>query len=63
MRDSLDRAALVRDGVTLLIQPPGASEAMRARFLGRLSRGDQPTLLLAVAGGVFGEGVDLRGER
>ncbi|PRP91378.1 bifunctional ATP-dependent DNA helicase/DNA polymerase III subunit epsilon [Enhygromyxa salina] len=55
-------AALGRDAlgeVELLIQPPGASEAIRARFLDRLTRAERPTLLLAATGGVFAEGVDL----
>lgn len=55
----LHRAALAKRGIDLLVQPPGANEAIRARFIERLVRGDRPTLLLAVSGGVFGEGIDL----
>lgn len=49
------------EGVQLLVQPPRASERLRADFLARLEAADRPTLLLAVAGGVFAEGVDLPG--
>ncbi|MEM1033878.1 MAG: ATP-dependent DNA helicase [Myxococcota bacterium] len=45
----------------LVVQPPRASEALRARVLARLRAADRPTVLLAVAGGVFAEGVDLPG--
>lgn len=49
------------EGVQLLVQPPRAPERLRADFLSRLAAADRPTLLLAVAGGVFAEGVDLPG--
>lgn len=46
----------------LLIQPPLAPAAMRARILRTLRDDPSPRLLLAVTGGVFAEGVDLPGE-
>ncbi len=53
----LDRRAL--GPCELLIQPPAASEAIRARLLARLRHDRSPNLLLAVTGGVLAEGVDL----
>ncbi len=58
----LDRAALAREGVELLTQLPGTSDALRTRMLERLCTVDRPTLLLAVTGGVYGEGIDLPGD-
>ncbi|PRQ08449.1 helicase C-terminal domain-containing protein [Enhygromyxa salina] len=55
----LDARAL---GTEVLIQPPGMNEALRTRYLDRLRRADTPTLLLAVTGGVFAEGIDLPDE-
>ncbi|GAB4247605.1 MAG: ATP-dependent DNA helicase [Acidobacteriota bacterium] len=53
-------------GVRLLVQDPGMSEADRERFLAEFHREDRrrTTLVgLAVMGGIFGEGIDLMGER
>jgi len=48
----------------ILIQSPEMDEAERARFLDSFSESNRETLLgFAVMGGVFGEGVDLVGER
>jgi DNA excision repair protein ERCC-2 len=48
----------------LLVQDRGMTEAAREDFLERFSAGNQETLIgLAVMGGVFGEGIDLVGER
>ncbi|MBL8079077.1 MAG: ATP-dependent DNA helicase [Anaerolineales bacterium] len=48
----------------LLIQEPGMKEEARDAFLARFSSSNEETLLgLAVMGGVFGEGIDLVGER
>lgn len=48
----------------LLVQRPGMSEADRERFLSRFSRDTaQPVVGLAVMGGIFGEGIDLPGDR
>ena len=48
----------------LLIQDRGMTEAEREAFLGRFSSSNQGTLIgLAVMGGIFGEGIDLVGDR
>jgi DNA excision repair protein ERCC-2 len=48
----------------LLVQNRGMTEEEREEFLDRFSTGRQDTLIgLAVMGGIFGEGIDLVGER
>jgi DNA excision repair protein ERCC-2 len=48
----------------LLVQDRGMTEAAREAFLARFSASNQETLVgLAVMGGIFGEGIDLVGER
>ncbi len=48
----------------LVVQDRGMTEAEREAFLARFSAGNQETLVgLAVMGGIFGEGIDLVGER
>ncbi len=48
----------------LIVQEPGMPEAARDAFLARFSAGHAETLVgLAVLGGVFGEGIDLVGDR
>ncbi|MCU0486286.1 MAG: ATP-dependent DNA helicase, partial [Anaerolineales bacterium] len=48
----------------LLVQDRGMTEAAREAFLAQFSAGNQETLVgLAVMGGIFGEGIDLVGER
>ncbi len=48
----------------LLVQDRGMTEAARESFLAQFSAGNQETLIgLAVMGGIFGEGIDLVGER
>ena len=48
----------------LLVQDRAMTEADRDVFLSRFSAGNQETLIgLAVMGGIFGEGIDLVGER
>lgn len=48
----------------LLVQDRGMTEADREAFLAQFSAGNQETLVgLAVMGGIFGEGIDLVGER
>jgi len=50
--------------VRILIQSPAMDDVERARFLDRFSASNRETLVgFAVMGGVFGEGVDLVGER
>ena len=48
----------------LLVQDRAMNESEREAFLARFSAGNQETLIgLAVMGGIFGEGIDLVGER
>jgi DNA excision repair protein ERCC-2 len=48
----------------LLVQGRGMAEAAREAFLAQFSAGNQETLVgLAVMGGIFGEGIDLVGDR
>jgi DNA excision repair protein ERCC-2 len=48
----------------VIIQAPGMSEDQREEFLNRFSRENHQTLIgFAVMGGIFGEGIDLVGER
>jgi DNA excision repair protein ERCC-2 len=48
----------------LLVQDRGMSETERENFLAQFSTGNQKTLIgFAVMGGIFGEGIDLVGER
>ena len=48
----------------LLVQDRGMTEAAREAFLAQFSTGNQETLVgLAVMGGIFGEGIDLVGDR
>jgi len=48
----------------LLVQDRGMTEAAREEFLAQFSAGREETLIgLAVMGGIFGEGIDLVGER
>jgi DNA excision repair protein ERCC-2 len=51
-------------GRRLLVQDRGMTDSDRQEFLDQFSTGSQETLVgLAVMGGVFGEGIDLVGER
>jgi len=48
----------------LLVQDRGMNDAARETFLAQFSAGNQETMVgLAVMGGIFGEGIDLVGER
>ncbi|MEJ2474125.1 MAG: helicase C-terminal domain-containing protein [Desulfobacterales bacterium] len=50
--------------VDTVLQTPGMPEADRSAFLDRFSRDNPETLVgFAVMGGIFGEGIDLVGER
>lgn len=50
--------------VEVIIQVPGMSENQREAFINRFSRENRQTLVgFAVMGGIFGEGIDLVGER
>lgn len=51
-------------GVRMLVQRPGMTEPERDAFLGAFAAEHEETLVgFAVMGGVFGEGIDLVGER
>ena len=51
-------------GINTLVQESGLDDAGRAAFLGRFSPRPEKTLLgFGVMGGIFGEGVDLTGDR
>jgi DNA excision repair protein ERCC-2 len=64
LRMVADRIAVIAPGLELLIQDRGMSENARTRFLDRFEHCPSGTLLgLAVMGGIFGEGIDLAGER
>jgi len=62
----LIRPELAQDleGAEIISQSPGMGEPEREDFLARFGTGNQGTLVgLAVMGGIFGEGIDLRGDR
>ena len=53
-----------RPGIETLVQTPSMTEAEREDFLARFSAANSRTLVgFAVMGGIFGEGIDLAGER
>ena len=56
------RAHLSLPASDLLVQTPRMPEWERSAVLRRLRAAEAPVLLLAVLGGVFGEGIDLPGE-
>jgi DNA excision repair protein ERCC-2 len=59
-----ERFELFYPSIPLLAQRPNMSEAERDQFLGRFSIENGAALVgFAVLGGVFGEGIDLTGER
>ncbi|MBC8247920.1 MAG: ATP-dependent DNA helicase, partial [Deltaproteobacteria bacterium] len=50
--------------IETIVQVPGMKESERDRFLTRFSEDNHGTLVgFAVMGGIFGEGIDLAGER
>ena len=52
------------DGLEIIVQTPEMGEADRIRFLSRFKERTRQTLVgFAVMGGIFGEGIDLKGER
>lgn len=54
----------IKAGIRTLYQTPGMSEAARQEFLYEFDRiGDTSLVGFAVMGGVFGEGIDLSGDR
>ena len=63
IRDREDFAARY-PGISTLVQESGLDDAARAAFLARFEPDPAHTLLgFAVMGGIFGEGVDLAGDR
>ena len=56
------RSLLTLPPSQVMVQAPGMATSARQSVLSRLRAADRPLLLLAVMGGVFGEGVDLPGE-
>jgi Rad3-related DNA helicase len=50
-------------GLNLRCQQPSMGEAERAEFLDAFSEGHVPVVGFAVMGGIFGEGVDLTGQK
>ena len=55
---------VVYPSVSILVQRPGMSEAEREAFLSPFARENDATLVgFAVMGGIFGEGIDLVGDR
>jgi len=60
----LSRFAAEAPAVEVLVQKAGMSESEREAFLARFSAANTQTLAgFAVMGGIFGEGIDLAGER
>ena len=60
----VERFEMLEKTVRVAIQSPEMDDAERDRFLDRFSKQNRDTLVgFAVMGGVFGEGVDLVGER
>lgn len=54
----------IKSGIRTLYQTPGMSEAKRQEFLDEFETPGETTLVgFAVLGGVFGEGIDLTGDR
>jgi Rad3-related DNA helicase len=64
LNDTLQAFQLCHPSVPLLVQRPGMSEPERDAFLAAFSVEHRETLVgFAVLGGIFGEGIDLVGER
>lgn len=56
-------AELLDDHLTPLVQHSQMNDSERELFLAELANTDQPTLGLAVLGGIFSEGIDLSGRQ
>ncbi len=54
---------LATHGAEILIQRPNLSPVEKDEYIERMHQKDQPCLLLAVMGGIFSEGIDLRGDK
>ena len=52
------------EGLSLYVQESGMSEEERSHYVDRFSRqGEENILAFALMGGIFGEGIDLKGEK
>ena len=59
-----DEFVITNSHIETIVQVPGMKESERDRFLTRFSEDNHGTLVgFAVMGGIFGEGIDLAGER
>jgi DNA excision repair protein ERCC-2 len=64
LRDVYERFASDYPGVTSFIQEPSMTEEAREQFLSRFKENPKETLTaFCVLGGIFSEGIDLRGSR
>ena len=64
MRKILDAFSTRHPNTEIIVQKPGMSEPERESFLKRFSHDNRQTLVgFAVMGGIFGEGIDLVGDR
>ncbi len=64
LRMVLERFVAVSPETDVIVQTPGMTEPDRERFIARFSCDNRETLVgFAVMGGVFGEGIDLAGDR
>ncbi len=62
--EAVARHLAARDDLELAVQRPGLSEAEREAFLARFATDNGgPLVGMVVMGGLFGEGIDLSGER
>ncbi|MGG3916397.1 helicase C-terminal domain-containing protein [Rossellomorea vietnamensis] len=64
MKEAYDRMNIESLDAVVLIQEPNMSEREREEFLGEFrSDREHPVIGLAVLGGIFSEGIDLKGDR
>ena len=64
MEEVVQRFSTAHPEVEILVQKTGMSEAQREDFLALFDADNQETVVgFAVMGGIFGEGIDLKGER
>ncbi|MDD2716412.1 MAG: ATP-dependent DNA helicase [Candidatus Wallbacteria bacterium] len=62
--DKIKEIVIRNPGIEIVIQRPGMNDTDRLAFLDRFSAAGKKTLLgLAVMGGIFGEGIDLVGDK
>jgi DNA excision repair protein ERCC-2 len=64
MKEILEEFKLKQKGIEIIVQEQGMSEEERSEFLERFSSYGKKSLVgFAVMGGIFGEGIDLIGEK